>query len=75
MLKKYFLVLCMFIFTYSLVGQDMKKYKDINWRTYHSLNWKDYVNYESEEWKNMPIEEKNSFKFQLKNYRKCPPMN
>lgn len=51
MFKKSFLVLCLFIFTYPLVGQDMNKYKNIDWRIYHSLNWKDYVDYKSEEWK------------------------
>ncbi len=64
MLKNYFLVLFVLIFTSSLAGQDMNKYKNISWRIYHSLNWKDYVDYESEEWKNIPIEEKNSL-FQI----------
>ena len=64
MFKKSFLVLCLFIFTYPLAGQDMNKYKNIDWRIYHSLNWKDYVDYKSEEWQKMPFKEKNSL-FQI----------
>ena len=50
--------MCLFLFTYSLLGQDINKYKSISWRVYNSLNWKDYVDYKSEEWKNMSFKEK-----------------
>ncbi|MCX6151790.1 MAG: hypothetical protein NTX22_14800 [Ignavibacteriales bacterium] len=58
MLKKSFLVLCLFILSYSLFGQNMDKYKNINWRIYHQLNFSDFVDINSEEWKNMSKKEK-----------------
>jgi uncharacterized protein YihD (DUF1040 family) len=48
----------MFIFTYLLIGQDMNKYKNINWRIYHQLNFSNYIDINSEEWKNISPKEK-----------------
>jgi len=58
MLKKTFLVLCLLIFTYPLVGQDMNKYRNINWRIYHQLNFSDYIDINSAEWKSISPKEK-----------------
>ena len=63
MFKKYF-IFCLFIFVYSLSGQNNNKYKDLDWHIFHSLNWKDYIDFKSEEWKSMSIEEKKSL-FQI----------
>ncbi len=63
MFKKYF-IFCLFIFVYSLSGQNINKYKNTNWRNYNSIAWRSYVDYTSEEWKNMSIKEKKSL-FQI----------
>lgn len=58
MLKKSFLIFCFFVFSCALFGQNLDKYKNINWRIYHQLNFSDYVDINSEEWKNISPKEK-----------------
>lgn len=58
MLKISFFTFCFIISSLTLFGQNLEKYKNINWRTYHRLDFSKYVDINSEEWKNMPKTEK-----------------
>ncbi|MFA4920629.1 MAG: hypothetical protein WC611_00670 [Candidatus Neomarinimicrobiota bacterium] len=50
---KFFIISCFFILTYFASGQDIDKYKNVNWRIYHQLNFTDYIDVNSDEWKNI----------------------
>jgi len=55
---KSILILCLIISSSSLSGQDLEKYRNIDWRIYHWLSFSDYIDIQSEEWKNIPKKEK-----------------